>query len=524
MTGITDRLQQAPLGVVVTETDGTVIEFNEMAMELLGLSDDAKTSDIGAVFPHSVDRRVPLAFDRTDTVEATKFEEYYPDLDRWLLVQLQPTDGDITIYLQEISDRKEAEQSEAELRAELERMMLTERLVSDVLSELVEASSRKEIAETICERLGTTDIYEFAWVGEREVGDDNVAVQASAGASKLHEPIKESIQASVTSPEERAIETGELQIAQPLADDDAVPNPVRQAAFAGGIQSMLAIPLTYGSNVYGVVAVYASGKDAFSHRERETFRTLGDIAGFAVNAARHRTLLLSDSVVELTFQFPAESGPIVGASAKIDAKLSVDGTVTHQDSELLCYVAVEGCDPQAAATALEECAHSNSARVLNTEDTAGMLEVEVGTDAPITGLLRYGATVTDAEFTNGTGRVVCEFAPTEDIRRIADAVTREFDGSVIAKRTQERDVTTPTELREELRDKLTEHQETALRTAFLSNYFESPRGSTAEEVADTLDITGPTLLYHLRAGQRKLLETFFATHSQGRRDDDICRD
>jgi predicted DNA binding protein len=48
-----------------------------------------------------------------------------------------------------------------------------------------------------------------------------------------------------------------------------------------------------------------------------------------------------------------------------------------------------------------------------------------------------------------------------------------------------------------------------LRTAYLADYFESPRGSTAEEVASSLGITGSTLLHHLRAGQRKLLDAFY---------------
>lgn len=518
MTGIDERVDRAPFGVIVTETDGMVTAINETAAELLSL-DDARASDISAVFPHSVDRRVPVAFDGSGAVEAQQFEEYYPELDRWLSVRLRPTSDDVTIYLQDVSDRKAAERTTTELEAELERMVVTERLVSEVLSELVDASSREEIAETICERLGSTDIYEFAWVGEREVGNDAVVVRASAGArNRLLEPVKESVESSTTSPEERAIEHGELQVVQPLADDPAVPDSVRQAAFAGGIQSMLAIPLTYGSNVYGVVAVYASGEDAFTPRERETFRTVGDIAGFAVNAARHRTLLLSDSVVEVTFRFPAGSGPLVGVSSALDATLSLDGTVPHQDGGLLCYIAVEGGDPEEAVTALDERAASHATRLLSRDGTAGMVEVEIGVDTPLGGLLSNGATATDAEFDDGTGRVVCEFAPEEDIRRIADAVDREFDGSVVAKRTRERDVTTPTELREELRDKLTERQETALRTAFLSNYFESPRGSTAEEVAEALDITGPTLLYHLRAGQRKLLETFFNTDPQRRQD------
>jgi predicted DNA binding protein len=92
---------------------------------------------------------------------------------------------------------------------------------------------------------------------------------------------------------------------------------------------------------------------------------------------------------------------------------------------------------------------------------------------------------------------------------------------VLAKRQRERERTTATAFRDELRDRLTDRQETVLRTAFLADYFESPRGSTAEEVADALDITGPTLLYHLRASQRKLLEEFFDPSDAADADADV---
>jgi predicted DNA binding protein len=53
-----------------------------------------------------------------------------------------------------------------------------------------------------------------------------------------------------------------------------------------------------------------------------------------------------------------------------------------------------------------------------------------------------------------------------------------------------------------------QRQRTVLQTIYLVDYFESPRGSTAEEVATSLDIMRSTLLHHLRAGQRKLLDAY----------------
>ena len=112
--------------------------------------------------------------------------------------------------------------------------------------------------------------------------------------------------------------------------------------------------------------------------------------------------------------------------------------------------------------------------------------------------------------------MVIELSPGEDIRRISETIKLEFDADLAAKQQRERSVTTERDVRDALGDRLTDKQNAALRTAFFADYFESPRGSTAEEVAESLDITAPTLLYHLRAGQRKLLESFFqeGTHER----------
>ncbi|MFB6179449.1 MAG: helix-turn-helix domain-containing protein [Halorientalis sp.] len=39
-------------------------------------------------------------------------------------------------------------------------------------------------------------------------------------------------------------------------------------------------------------------------------------------------------------------------------------------------------------------------------------------------------------------------------------------------------------------------------------YFDWPRDSTAEDIADSLDISSPTLHQHLRHAQRKLLAAY----------------
>lgn len=48
-----------------------------------------------------------------------------------------------------------------------------------------------------------------------------------------------------------------------------------------------------------------------------------------------------------------------------------------------------------------------------------------------------------------------------------------------------------------------------IQTAYYSGFFESPRESTGEEIAETLGISLPAFYQHARIVQRKLFATLF---------------
>jgi len=504
-----EPLEHSPYGVLEVDPDGTVRRVNDAAGQLLDVQSGAGTP-IESLFPDSVEASVPGAFDTPPETERT-IEEYYPGLDRWLSVSIVPTDERVFLYLQDVTDSFRDRRQIEQLRGDLDRLTVLNELISDILGELVGATTREEIAETICRRLGETELYEFAWVGERDLGSGDIVVRAAAGETgRTLARIEECLDDTGRVPEQRAIESRDSELVQPLGDDEMVPESVRRAAFADGLQSLLAIPLTYGESVYGLVGVYSADQDAFSERERASFETVGEMAGFAVNAARHRNLLLSDSVVELAVELTDRNVPFVGATSEFDASLAVEGTVVRGET-LLCYLGVSGNDPEPVADWLSSADGVALTRLIGEYGDGGTLEVAVEAGTPLGALASRGVTIQSATFEDGSGRIVVELSPEEDVRRIAGSVTHRYDAEVVAKRERSRDITTARELRDELSDRLTDKQENALRTAFFADYFESPRGSSAQEVAESLDITGPTLLHHLRAGQRKLLDEFFET-------------
>jgi predicted DNA binding protein len=504
-----DRLRQSPLGVLDVSADGTVTDSNETGRALIGITTDPTGGSLADVFPQSVDNTLFTAFEGEGVTE-TEFEEYYPDLERWLGVSVVALDEGGTVYMRDVTERRRAKQSLERLRQERKRTALIDDVRSDVLAALVGATSRAEIAETICRGLGETDLCEFAWVGERDIGRDDLAVRAVAGESgETLRAVRDALDdGTVTTPEERAVESGRLRTVQPLTASSAVPESVRTAGFADGIQSTLAIPLVYGSNVHGVVGVYADGTETFSERERASFETLGEVAGFAITAVRNRNLLLSDSVAEVTFELGGGS-VLARLSRALDSTVKLEGTVPQSDDALLCFVSIDGDDVDRIGHTAAGIEAVEDARVVSESDSGGSVELTVRGGTPLLAISSLGGTVRQAAFERGTGRLVVELPPDGDVRRIVETISREYDAEFVAKEERERAATTTREFRDELGDRLTKRQETVLRTAYLADYFESPRGSTAEEVASSLDITGSTLLYHLRAGQRKLLDAYF---------------
>jgi predicted DNA binding protein len=112
---------------------------------------------------------------------------------------------------------------------------------------------------------------------------------------------------------------------------------------------------------------------------------------------------------------------------------------------------------------------------------------------------------------------VADVAPEADVRALADDLGAEFPALELASKVErERTGQPSTAFRASLEESLTDKQAAALRAAFHAGYFEWPRGSTAEELADAIGVTSPTLHNHLRRAQQKLLSEFVDDEAAGR--------
>ncbi|MFC6974541.1 bacterio-opsin activator domain-containing protein [Halomicroarcula sp. GCM10025709] len=353
---------------------------------------------------------------------------------------------------------------------------------ADIGETLVGAGTGVEVEQTVCDRLTEAEGVGFAWVAERT--GDGLTHQATAG----------------TAPETAAAQLQGYRTA--LADtlDSRAVRVVEDGGF-------VAVPIVRGDTVDGVLAV---GTESVDDATRDLLGALGTQIGNGLAAVERKRLLLADTVTELTFECTDEHAVTVGLSQALDCTVELSGLVPVGGGSLLYYLTVEGASAGPVLSQLTDDADVADARLIEDYGDGALLEVVV-TDAPALALVERGGRVRDLTVTDGTATLVTELPGDTDVRPIVDAVVASYPETALsAKRETERPVESETGFRDRLADRLTDRQETVLRAAFHSGYFEWPRGSTAEELADSLDVSSPTLHNHLRRAQQKVLTAFFA--------------
>ncbi|WP_440769710.1 bacterio-opsin activator domain-containing protein [Natronorubrum sp. DTA28] len=276
-----------------------------------------------------------------------------------------------------------------------------------------------------------------------------------------------------------------------------------------GTGAVARVPLTYGDTVYGTLSVATERAGAFDPDERRWLETIGRQVGYAIAAIRRRNLLLSDNVVELEFDCRDADSIFVNASRRFGCRFELDSLVPVSESTQLYYLRLEGASPADVFELAADDPGVADCRLVETDEDGWRVEFVVCGSSPALTLTEYGVTVLEAVTEGGVTTLTAECAADADVRTIVTGLRAAFpDSELVGKREVERTVQTAREFREGLEDRLTDRQAASLRAAYSGGYYDWPRESTAEEIADAMGISSPTLHNHLRKGQHELLRTF----------------
>jgi len=364
------------------------------------------------------------------------------------------------------------------------------------------ASTREEIERLTCERLAASEAYQFAWFGT--LTGEQLTVRASAGIDG--ETIE--THASADGASALARRSGEVCVGESIQDGADGFEDWSDHASDAGYRSMAAIPVRNRGTTEGVLHV--STADPIGERERTLLDELGVHLGQAVTVARQERLLLADTVVELEFQSTDPDSFFVEATTANECTFTLEGIVPGEEQALVYFVTLDGAAADDVLRWAEESTALADARLVREYSDEALLEFVLdGTDCSKL-LVKRGATINEMSATEGVQHLTVEIPSDEHVREITSVLTTVFpDTEFLSKRELERPTETATDFRETLGEELTDKQTAVLQGAYHAGYFEWPRGSTGEELADAIGITSPTLHNHLRRAQQKLLDVFF---------------
>ncbi|WP_247729714.1 bacterio-opsin activator domain-containing protein [Halovivax limisalsi] len=399
-------------------------------------------------------------------------------------------------------DRRLTQQNE-----ELTRLNQTNELVREITRGVAQATTRTEIETTVCDRLVGGDGYLGAWIAPAE---DPSAIAARSGIDATY---AERIEADgASAPEidlvERTIADERVEVVRNVHDEPAWDGR-RSTALTHGFQTVVAVPLLARDRCYGAIVVHAVAPDAVTDREKEVLAELGETIGHAIRSAERTQAMLTDERVELDLDCTDEHVLFNQLSSAIDRPLSLEGIVERDGDRLVCFVRVEtGSDgdvPDVAATVpgVERCS------VVSDGDDSLLLDVTVRTTPLLEALREFDTRLLDATADGTTCSLTVQLPHGVDARALVEAVRETFPSLELAARRETSRGRQSAPSDNGLESALTGKQLEALESAHYSGFFEWPRESTGEDLAETLGVSAPTLHYHLRAAQRKLVELAF---------------
>jgi PAS domain S-box-containing protein len=451
--------------------------------------------------------------------ETSRYEFEWNDRSfRAWVVPVTDEGGDVfagMIMSQEITDLRRRERELEQQRERLSALNQLNAVVREITDAVIEQSTREEIERTVVEALADSDSYEFAWIGGVDPSTDTIRLRTEAGVEGYLDDLTLSADPDHplgNGPTAKAIRTQQLQITSDVQEDFEV-EQWREHARTYGFRSSAAIPIVHDATMYGVLCVYARRPNAFTEEVRSVIGQLGEVVGHAIAAIDRKHALTSDQVVELDFQLENVFASLDISTATAD-RITLDQAVPSGDGDYLVYGTVAKEDMAVLNAIVDRLPHWRSVRSVGEEFDRTKFEVRLTEPPVLTAVASRGGYVKEAWIKDGDYHMTIQLPPSVDARKFTEVVKEAYPiAELRAQRQVNRVDEGSTRVLAAFEDDLTERQRSALEAAYFAGFFEWPRESSGEEVADSLGVSPPTFSQHLRTAENKIFGALFAPTS-----------
>lgn len=513
----------SPIGIALVDSNHSIVFANERLAEILGRSVEEITSrsysdPVWEIYDDSGDpiregdHPVTRVFQTGRPVRTFQHGITRPDgTERWLSSNSAPIVADdgtiegVVVGLQDITGLKEREKDLQSQRSELLRLNRINSVIRGVAHEMTSARSPEDVENALCRLIANSEPYLFAVLGQFSSSYTEFTPRASAGVGD------EYLDAMLDNPDAPpldqgpgaiAAKTGEIQVVQHITD---LPYEYWQdAAENHRFHSYASVPLTHGEDVYGVLGVYAKLPAAFDREEQSLLTELGQMVGYALDTLETREKLRQEQVVELTFRSEALARSIT-EEERDTLHVMGDSIVEVADDAHLQFYTVKGISAKDATDLLDRL-HTGEVRLLSVTDDRVEVEVRMPPESLASRLITTGGKIASISIEDGVFTLVVQLPDSADRRSVMSSVQEVYpelslvsEDLVFSSRT----------FRHVVEARLTDRQMSTLELAYQMGYFEQPRRSTGEDVAERMGVTPTTAHRHMRNAEKRIFQELF---------------
>jgi predicted DNA binding protein len=383
-------------------------------------------------------------------------------------------------------------------------------IVKDTSQGIIEAETRRDVERIACAALADSPLFEYVRIGDYDPIHRSISPSSAAPTDREYRNMMVGDEAT----DEVVPATTAARRREPVVREDICGDPPlakwQDRALRNGFQSVLSVPLVYNDSLSSTVTMYSSDADTFDTRTRSTLGDLGREIAHAINAYETKEALISDEVTELELVIRDDSLTIARLASEFGTAVSFEGIVPRTDGPARLYFTVHDQDRSAVENVADRMLTLQDLHHVTEHADDQVFACTVDSHSFFDRLLDHGGVPTEVEVTSESTSLSVELPKEASVRSFRSMLDECYRGvDVLAHRSREPRLRMRSELEKAFEKKLTDSQKEIVRTAYYSGFFESPRESTGQELAEQLDVSQPTITEHIRTAARELFALLF---------------
>lgn len=397
-----------------------------------------------------------------------------------------------------------------EQNAKLERVNQINAVIREINQSLVDATTEAEVAQAVCELVVQETCVDFAWFGSYEPATETLTPMQDAGDGQGYlDALTLDDSWSAREPSGCVAESRKIETVQNIYDGPSL-EQWQTHALKRGFQSVVSLPVCFDDSMYGVLSLYSETPEIFDEKLVTVLDELSDSVAHAINSIRRKQALVTGSVTELKIRVTDTTLDVVDFVNKNDCRVDIDEVLSANEGGFRVFATCQDVSPGEIRSFGTISPTIDELEVLSEGETTHTCECTVTEQCLVSHLLTHNAIPQSIRVEDGEAHLVLQLPQEMNVRGFMEMFSTKYPSAeVVARYSREQSLRRSEDVDTQLENELTERQREILTVAYHSGYFEQPRGRSAEEIADSLDVSRPTVSRHLREAERRIFSLLF---------------